>query len=84
MKITKIIIENFKSFGNRIVIDTNKPIVCFVGENNTGKTTIFRALNFLRNGVEKDKSIDDYKNSNNLTRKCLCRNYHSRKYTTSY
>lgn len=68
MKITKIIIENFKSFGNRIVIDTNKPIVCFVGENNTGKTTIFRALNFLRNGVEKDKSIDDYKNSNNLTR----------------
>lgn len=67
MKITKIVIENFKSFSNRVEIDTNKSIVCFVGENNTGKTTIFRALNFLRNGVEKDKSIDDYKNSNNLT-----------------
>ena len=67
MKITKIVIENFKSFSNRVEIDTNKSIVCFVGENNTDKTTIFRALNFLRNGVEKDKSIDDYKNSNNLT-----------------
>lgn len=64
MKITQIIIENFKSISNRIIIDTNKPIVCFVGENNTGKTTIFRAIDFLRNGVAKDKTIDDYKNVN--------------------
>lgn len=41
MRMTQITIENFKSICNRIVIDTDKPIVCFVGENNTGKTTIF-------------------------------------------
>lgn len=64
MKITQIIIENFKSISNKIVIDTNKPIVCFVGENNTGKTTVFRAIDFLRNGVVKEKTIDDYKNIN--------------------
>ncbi|MDO1509858.1 MULTISPECIES: AAA family ATPase [unclassified Neisseria] len=62
MKITQIIIENFKSFANRTVLNTDKPIVCFVGENNTGKTTIFRALDFLRNGVVKDTTITDYKN----------------------
>lgn len=64
MRMTQITIENFKSICNRIVIDTDKPIVCFVGENNTGKTTIFRAIDFLRNGVAKEKTIDGYKNIN--------------------
>lgn len=66
VKITKIIISNFKSFANQVEINTDKPIICFVGENNTGKTTIFRAIDFLRNGVTKDKTIDDYKNTNQL------------------
>ena len=66
MKITKIIISNFKSFANQVEINTDKPIICFVGENNTGKTTIFRAIDFLRNGVTKDKTIDDYKNTNQV------------------
>lgn len=64
MKITQITIKNFKSFADEVCIDTDKPVICFVGENNTGKTTIFRALDFLRNGVAKDKTITDYKNIN--------------------
>ena len=67
MKIIKIVINNFKTFANQVEINTDKPIVCLVGENNTGKTTIFRALDFLRNGVAKDKTIDDYKNINHIT-----------------
>lgn len=66
MKIIKIVINNFKAFANQVEINTDKPIVCLVGENNTGKTTIFRALDFLRNGVAKDKTINDYKNINHI------------------
>ncbi|WP_025645253.1 MULTISPECIES: AAA family ATPase [Psychrobacter] len=64
MKISKLILENFKAFAETIVFDTNKPVVCLVGENNTGKTTVFKAIDFLRSGVSKDKTIDDYKNVN--------------------
>lgn len=64
MKISKLTLENFKAFAETIVFDTNKPVVCLVGENNTGKTTVFKAIDFLRSGVSKDKTIDDYKNAN--------------------
>ena len=65
MKISKIVLENFKAFAARHEFDTNKPVVCLVGENNTGKTTVFKAIDFLRSGVPRDKTIDDYKNANN-------------------
>lgn len=64
MKISKLTLENFKAFAETIVFDTNKPVVCLVGENNTGKTTVFKAIDFLRSGVSKDRTIDDYKNVN--------------------
>ena len=47
MKISKLILENFKAFAETIVFDTNKPVVCLVGENNTGKTTVFKAIDFF-------------------------------------
>ncbi len=34
----------------------------FVGENNTGKSTIFEALDFVRNGPPRGKSISDLRN----------------------
>ncbi|WP_201618014.1 ATP-binding protein [Psychrobacter urativorans] len=64
MKISKIILENFKAFAGRHELDTNKPVVFLVGENNTGKTTVFKAIDFLRSGAPRDKTIDDYKNAN--------------------
>lgn len=65
MRITKIVLENFKAFKGTHSIDTNHNLICFVGENNTGKSTIFSALNFLRNGTERGKTIDEYKNAEN-------------------
>ena len=65
MKISKIILENFKAFSGLHEFDTNKPVVCLVGENNTGKTTVFKAIDFLKSGVLRDKTVDDYKNAYN-------------------
>ena len=44
MRITSIKLENFKTFANTQTIQTDHPMICFVGENNTGKTTIFAAI----------------------------------------
>lgn len=66
MRITKITVNNFKALSGLHVIETDSPMLCFVGENNTGKTTLFAAIDFLKNGISKDKSIDDYKNKNNI------------------
>ena len=46
MKITKIIIKNFKSIKD-IEITPNQFINAFIGENNTGKSNIFEAINWL-------------------------------------
>lgn len=62
MKITEIKVNNFKSLSGKHVIKIgNSNMVCFVGENNSGKTNIFSAIDFLINGVKKDKKIEDYK-----------------------
>ena len=68
MKISKLILEDFKAVAETMVFDTNKPVVCLVGENNTGKTTVFKAIDFLRSGVSKDKTIDDYKKGSGVQR----------------
>jgi putative ATP-dependent endonuclease of OLD family len=66
MKIAQIRVNNFKALAGEHCIDTNNAMICFVGENNTGKTTIFAAIDFLKSGVSKEKSIYDYKNKNHL------------------
>ncbi len=71
MFIKELIISNFKSFnGNVNPITFNIPngnigsgLNIFVGENNTGKSTAFEAIDFLRNGTKKN--IDNIKNKNN-------------------
>jgi predicted ATP-binding protein involved in virulence len=65
MKITRIILNNFKAFQGEHIINIDNPLVCLVGENNTGKTTLFAAIDFLKNGVAREKSIQDYKNKKN-------------------
>ncbi|UEA16929.1 AAA family ATPase [Pasteurella canis] len=66
MKIVSIRVNNFKSlFGEHTINIGDSNIVCFVGENNTGKTTIFSAIDFLINGVVKEKTIQDYKTNFN-------------------
>jgi putative ATP-dependent endonuclease of the OLD family len=46
VKITKIIIKNFKSIKD-IEIIPNQFINAFIGENNTGKSNVFDAINWL-------------------------------------
>lgn len=70
MFIKDLTITNFKSFNGVISpILFNIPngnlgsgLNIFVGENNTGKSTAFEAIEFLRNGTKKD--LEDIKNKN--------------------
>ncbi|WP_422491233.1 ATP-binding protein [Endozoicomonas sp. ALE010] len=48
MKLEKVIIENFRSYKNRIEIDVNDLNV-FVGKNDIGKSTILEALDIFFN-----------------------------------
>lgn len=50
MYISKIILNNFKSFAGRHELELSDGINFFVGNNNCGKTTIFRAIEFIQSG----------------------------------
>lgn len=71
MFIKELKITNFKSFNGAISpLVFNVPngelgsgLNIFVGENNTGKSTVFEAIDFVRNGTKKDEAA--IKNKNN-------------------
>lgn len=73
MFIEKLEITNFKSFSNDKTDLTfgipngerGSGLNIFVGENNTGKSTVFEAIEFLRNGSAK--SIDLLRNQKSST-----------------
>lgn len=60
MRISKLAVENFKKFGERFDFDLSEQNF-LVGENNTGKTSVIDAINYLFSGPERDKN---YKNLN--------------------
>lgn len=71
MFIKSILIKNFKCFGNdSSQIEFNLPdnknlgsgYNILIGENNTGKSTVFEAIDFLRDGTKKD--TNDIRNKN--------------------
>ncbi|MBR3363066.1 MAG: AAA family ATPase [Bacilli bacterium] len=57
--ITKISIKNFGSIKDTEIIKFNKDITAFIGKNESGKSTILRAINKLNNGkiIESDKNV---------------------------
>jgi AAA15 family ATPase/GTPase len=68
MFIKKIKIKNFKSFIDE-TIEFQTPngvsgsgLNIFVGENNAGKSNVFEAVDFLRNGLPSGKGVSDLKN----------------------
>lgn len=69
MFIKNLKIKNFKCFVGEQEMDFSYPtsilsgLNIFIGENNTGKSTVFEAIDFIRNGVPKGKDIKDLKNS---------------------
>ncbi len=56
MYISKIILNNFRCFKGNHIMEFNEGINFFVGNNNSGKTTIFRAIEFIQSG----KNIEDW------------------------
>lgn len=63
MKISEIQIENYKGFQGLNKIGISKNFVLFIGENNTGKSTVFETIEFLKSGLPSGKSIEDIRNS---------------------
>ena len=53
MYISKIKLVNFKSFKGEHIIEFSEGINFFVGNNNCGKTTIFKAVEFIQSGKNK-------------------------------
>lgn len=67
MYISKIILNNFKSFAGSHVLDLSDGINFFVGNNNCGKTTIFRAIEFIQSGKSKEEYITKGKESEDVS-----------------
>jgi predicted ATP-dependent endonuclease of OLD family len=67
--IKNVKVKNFKCFVGEQELSFAYPTITdsglniFIGENNTGKSTVFEAIDFIRNGVPKGKKIQDLKNS---------------------
>lgn len=57
MYISSIRMHNFRSYVGDNEFEFSPEINYFVGDNNCGKTTIFRAVEFLCNGGERDNVI---------------------------
>lgn len=57
--LTKIEIKNFGSIKDTEIIKFNKNITAFIGKNESGKSTILRAIDKLNNGkiIESDKNV---------------------------
>ena len=69
--IDKLVIKNYKIFQNKI-INLNKDINIFVGENDSGKSTILEVLSIVTTGKLNGIGIDRQLKAsmfNNLIRK---------------
>lgn len=56
MKLTKVIINNFRSFGASQIIELNNQTV-LIGNNSSGKTTVLQALSKLFSDKQNDRII---------------------------
>jgi predicted ATPase len=62
MQISKVTIQNYKLLKGEHSFVFGPGLNFLVGENNTGKSTVFDAINFVRSAWPKDKEISDVKN----------------------
>ena len=51
MNITKVIIENYKSFSGKFLFEPNKGMNLLVGDNEAGKSTILEAIHLALTGI---------------------------------
>lgn len=59
MYISKLKLNNFKGFLGKYEFSFSEGINFLVGNNNCGKTTIFRAIEFLQNGGNEENFINN-------------------------
>lgn len=64
MFIKELKIENFKGFKGEHIFKFDKNFTFLAGDNNTGKSSIFEAVEFLQAGVPKTKKVEDLRNKN--------------------
>lgn len=50
MRITKLLVENFKSFKERFEVEFTEGLNIVVGDNEAGKSTILEAINLALTG----------------------------------
>lgn len=67
MFISKIKLINFKSFKGEHVIEFSEGVNFFVGNNNCGKTTIFKAIEFIQSGKNKSDFITQGLEAENIS-----------------
>lgn len=67
MYIAKIKLKNFRSFVGEHELNLSKGINFFVGNNNCGKTTIFKAVEFIQSGKNKEEYVTKGKESEELS-----------------
>lgn len=67
MYISKIIVNNFKSFIGEHELNLSEGINFFVGNNNCGKTTIFKAVEFIQTGKNKEDFITKGKENEDIS-----------------
>lgn len=67
MYISKIKMNNFKCFKGEHTLEFNEGMNFFVGDNNSGKTTIFKAIEFIQSGKNKEEWISKDANSEHVS-----------------
>ena len=67
MYISKIKLNNFRCFRGEHSLEFNKGMNFFVGDNNSGKTTFFKAIEFIQSGKNKEDWIAKGAESENVS-----------------
>jgi len=71
VKLNSITIKNFRALDD-ITLEIENDLTLIVGKNNTGKTSVFEALNFFLVQEKKDLKFENFsQNSYNIFRHCL-------------
>ncbi|MBA2851569.1 putative ATP-dependent endonuclease of OLD family [Methanococcus maripaludis] len=67
MYISEITLTNFRGFNNKTTIQFKEGINVIIGHNNSGKSTIIKALELLfETGITKRLTIDDFNKNVNI------------------
>ena len=67
MYISKMTLTNFRCFEGTNTVNFTSGVNYFVGNNNTGKTTIFKAIEFLKSGKSKEGWITKGRENEDVT-----------------